>query len=66
VLERPFASRRLALLTKTAHEVLADYLEVIELVESDEAPQVVLTDPSNNQVIAAALAAKANCIGSMR
>ncbi|MEW6678721.1 MAG: putative toxin-antitoxin system toxin component, PIN family [Pseudomonadota bacterium] len=33
VLSRPFAVKRLALIGKTAREVLADYLEAVELVE---------------------------------
>jgi putative PIN family toxin of toxin-antitoxin system len=64
VLTRPFASRRMALIGKTVHDVLADYLEAIELVESDEVPRAVPTDPDDDQVIAAALAAKADCIVS--
>jgi len=64
VLTRPSASKRLVLLTKTAHDVLADYSEAVELVEPDEVPRVVLTDPDDDQVIAAALAAGADCIVS--
>ena len=64
VLARPFAGRRLALLSKTAHDVLADYLDVIELIEPTEVPRVVPTDPDDDQVIAAALTAGADCIVS--
>jgi putative PIN family toxin of toxin-antitoxin system len=64
VLSRSFASRRLALLGKTVHDVLTDFLDVIELVEPDKVPRVVPTDPDDDQVIAAALAAKADCIVS--
>jgi len=64
VLTRPSASKRLALLAKTGHDVLADYSEAVELVEPDEVPRVVLADPDDDQVIAAALAAGADCIVS--
>jgi len=64
VLTRPFAGRRLALIGKTVHDVLADYSNVIELVEPDEVPRVVPTDPDDDQVIAAALVAKADYIVS--
>jgi len=63
-LARPFAKQRLALLGKTAHDVLADYSDALELVEPDKVPRVVLTDPDDDQVIAAALAAGADCIVS--
>ena len=41
VLTRPSATKRLALIGKTVHEVLADYVEAIELVEPAEVPRVV-------------------------
>ncbi|MFO1350151.1 MAG: putative toxin-antitoxin system toxin component, PIN family [Gammaproteobacteria bacterium] len=64
VLARPFAIERLALLGKTASAVLADYLEAVELVEPLSVPQVVLRDPDDDQVIAAALTAHAEVIVS--
>lgn len=64
VLTRPSASKRLALIGKTAHEVLADYLEAIELVEPTVVPRVVPGDADDDQVIAAAVAAHADLVVS--
>ena len=41
VLTRPSASKRLALTGKTARDVLADYVEIIDLVEPASVPRVV-------------------------
>ena len=64
VLTRPSASKRLALIGKTAREVLADYVEAIELVEPASVPRVVVDDADDDQVIAAAVAARADLIVS--
>jgi len=48
VLGRPFASRRLALIGKTARDVLADYVAAIELCDPKETPRVV--PASENEV----------------
>jgi putative PIN family toxin of toxin-antitoxin system len=64
VLTRPSAAKRLALIGKTHHEVLIDYLEAVELVEPIEVPRVVPNDPDDDHVIAAAWAAHADCIVS--
>lgn len=64
VLTRPSATKRLALIGKAAREVLADYVEVVELVEPIEVPRVVPNDPDDDHVIAAACAAHADCIAS--
>jgi uncharacterized protein len=45
-------------------EVLADYVEAIELVEPATVPCVVAGDIDDDQVIAAAVAARANLIVS--
>lgn len=63
VLTRPAATKQLAVIGKTAREVIADYLEAIELVEPIETPRVV-RDPDDDHVIAAALAAPADLIVS--
>jgi uncharacterized protein len=64
VLTRPSAIKRLALIEKTAATVLADYVEVIELVAPTTVPRVVPGDIDDDQVIAAAVAAEANLIVS--
>jgi putative PIN family toxin of toxin-antitoxin system len=63
VLSRPAAGKRLALIGKASHEVLASYLEVIELAEPTETPRIV-RDPDDDHVIATALAARASLIVS--
>jgi uncharacterized protein len=64
VLTRPTAAKRLALIGKSAREVLADYVEAIELVEPVDVPRVVPTDADDDHVIAAAVAAGATLIVS--
>ena len=63
-LTRPSATKRLAVIGKTAREVLADYVEVLELVEPTTVPRVVLGDRDDDQVLAVALAAHADLIVS--
>jgi uncharacterized protein len=64
VLTRPSATKRLALIEKTAATVLADYVEVIELVAPTTIPRVVPGDIDDDQVIAAAVDAQADLIVS--
>ena len=64
VLTRPSAAKRLALIDKTASAVLADYVDAIELVEPVTVPRVVVGDVDDDQVIAAAVAARAVLIVS--
>lgn len=64
VLARPMATKRLALLGKTAAEVLADYQAALEVVEPSAVPRAVLRDADDDQVIAAAFAAQADFIVS--
>lgn len=61
VLTRPAATKQLTAIGKAAREVLADYLEAIELVEPTELPRVV-RDPDDDHVLACALAAQADLI----
>ena len=64
VLTRPSPAQRLALIGKTAREVLADYIEAMELVEPVEVRRVVPGDADDDQVIAAAVAARADLVVS--
>ncbi|MCA3153067.1 MAG: hypothetical protein ING77_18015, partial [Rhodocyclaceae bacterium] len=57
MLTRPSATKRLALIGRSAREVLADFVEAIELVEPASVPRVVVGDVDDDQVIAAAIAA---------
>ena len=57
------ATRQLAAIGNTPRAVLADYLEVVELVEPVESPRVA-RDPDDDQVLAAALSARADVIVS--
>ena len=64
VLSRPSPSKRLAVIGRTAREVLADYIEIVEVVEPKDVPRVVPSDADDDQVIAAAVAARATLIVS--
>lgn len=64
VLTRPSASKRLTIIGKTAREVLADYVETIDLAEPVAVPRVVPTDADDDHVIATAIAAHADLIVS--
>jgi len=61
VLTRPAATKQLTAIGKAAREVLADYLEAVELVEPAELPRIV-RDPDDDHVLACALAARADLI----
>ncbi|MBS0613519.1 MAG: putative toxin-antitoxin system toxin component, PIN family [Proteobacteria bacterium] len=62
VLTRPTATRQLAVIGKTARDVLADYLTIVELVEPQPLPAPVSRDPDDDHVLACALAANAALI----
>ena len=64
VLLRPVPAKRLALIRRTARQVLADYLDAVDLVAPPETPRVIADDRDDDHVIAAALAARADLIVS--
>ena len=64
VLTRPSITGRLALVGRSAREVMADYIEAIELVEPASVPRLVASDVDDDQVIAAAVAARADLMVS--
>lgn len=63
VITRPALSRRLASIGRTAREILADYIEAIELAEPVEVPRIA-RDPDDDHVLACALACEASLIVS--
>lgn len=63
VITRPTFAQRLKSIGKTPHDILADYMEVIEVVEPTSTPRIV-RDADDDHVIACALAAKAAAIVS--
>ena len=64
VLARSSATKRLALIDQSVREVLADYAAALELVEMTSVPRVVGGDSDDDQVIATAVAARADLIVS--
>jgi uncharacterized protein len=64
VLSRPSPTKQLAVIGRSAREVLADYLEIVEMVEPEDVPRVVASDADDDHVIAAAIAAHATLIVS--
>jgi putative PIN family toxin of toxin-antitoxin system len=63
VLNRSHLAKQLALIGQTPAQLVADYLQAVELVTPTELPQVV-RDPDDDHVIACALAAHADLIVS--
>jgi putative PIN family toxin of toxin-antitoxin system len=64
VLSRPSPAKQLAVIGRSAREVLADYLEIVEVVEPDDVPRVVPSDADDDYVVAAAVTAHATLIVS--
>ena len=64
VLTRPGPAKRLALFNVTARQMLADYVEAVDLVTPLATPRTVPDDPDDDHVIAAAVAAQTDIIAS--
>jgi putative PIN family toxin of toxin-antitoxin system len=64
VLGRALPTRRLALIRRTSRDVLADYIDAVELVSPVTTPRVIDADPDDDHVIAAAVAGDAQLIVS--
>jgi putative PIN family toxin of toxin-antitoxin system len=64
VLTRAAATQRLALLGTTAQALLAQYVEVVQVVTPSEVPRVVPNDVDDDQVIAAAVEGRVQLIVS--
>lgn len=62
VRSRPSPAKQLAIIGRAPREVLADYIEIVEVVEPDEVPRVVPGDADDDHVIAAAITASATLI----
>jgi putative PIN family toxin of toxin-antitoxin system len=64
VLARPLAAKRLALIERTARDLVDDYIEAVEMVTPNFTPAAITADPDDDHVIAAAVAAHAELIVS--
>jgi putative PIN family toxin of toxin-antitoxin system len=64
ILVRLAPAKRLAIIGRTARQVLADYVDVADLVTPLAVPSVIAADPDDDHVIAAAVAAEADLIVS--
>ena len=62
VLARPAAAKRLALIGRSARDVLLDYVAATAVVAAAPLEQPVCRDPDDDAVLAAALAAAADLI----
>lgn len=63
VITRKQFTKRLALIEKSSAQILADYLQVVELVEPVSIPPTS-SDPDDDAVLACALAAQADFVVS--
>lgn len=64
MLVRPLPSQRLVLIGRAAHDVLADYIDAVELVRPQSVPPVITADADDDHVLAAAVMAQADLLVS--
>jgi len=64
VLLRPVAAKRLGTVGRSARELLADYVDAVDLVTPLAVPRLVASDPDDDHVVAAAIASEAALIVS--
>jgi putative PIN family toxin of toxin-antitoxin system len=62
ILVRPSPAKRLALIGRTARDVLADYVDAAELIDPPPLPAPVSRDPDDDAVLALAITARAELI----
>jgi uncharacterized protein len=62
VLSRPSLAGRLAVIGRSAEDVLLDYLSVVQIVEAPALAQPVCRDPDDDEVLALGVAAQAELI----
>jgi uncharacterized protein len=63
-LSRPTATKRLAIINTSSSQALSDYLNIAQVVEPTQVPRIVMRDPDDDHVLAAALACRADIIVS--
>jgi uncharacterized protein len=64
VLTRPSITKRLQQINKTAHAVLADYVQAVTVLQPPRWPRPVCRDPDDDAVLTLALMAQADVIVS--
>ena len=64
IITRDKFSKRLALVETSIEEIMGDYIALAQLVHPKTVPQVIMSDPDDDHVLACALAAQADLIVS--
>lgn len=62
VLNRSMAAKRLALINRTYRDILSDYVSAADIVTPRAIDPIVATDPADDHVLAAAIAADADIL----
>jgi putative PIN family toxin of toxin-antitoxin system len=64
VISRPKFGERLALIGKTAEQVVQDHLQITTVIEVEPISPTIEADPDDDMVLACALSSKADCVVS--